>query len=632
MKNYKLSLIIPIYNAECVIEDMLKGILNQTMVDDMEVIMIDDGSDDSSRYIIEKYALDYDNFYAYHKKHEGDGFIFDFAIKHAHGNYIRFINPKDYISQDSCEILYNDIVEYGCDFVVGSVLSFDTQTIWQDFSSNRCLLKIYNSTLVGNIEDYPTFFWDNIIYNKIFKREFVEKNNIFALNKNLANPDVLFSLKSYLLADSFFISKKRVYYKRNEKTQNMILDNLETLHMSKDIINESGISGEVKNSIYFKWLNHDLSDILKNGYPNSYHHIITGFIKDIPDEVFSKLNSYKRILYSMIKAGDFKAIDYFLPLEGELMKFPNMKLNLSDEYKKLIDFSEDALNEKLDADKTGIKKWDDTLIIDFKDNINYMDMNYPHKYSAQLIAKTDTFSLRVTENNQIMLPKNLIKNKNDLKINLTYECDLFKKEAMVKNNERQTFRYDDFDIGIGIGENWILTIDCYKSDAETEISNITQDGDTFILKGKSNRHPKKIVMKNIASHKKHDYILKYGEDDTFVASIPYFDIADSPVTVWELKNRDMSNLIKLSGEYNFYGQFEKITFKGEDGKILVSKKSYDKIKSLMALKKDLRDCSERYNNLKLENKNLIKTNESLKNDIDEFKLRKVVRFTDKLKK
>ena len=632
MKNYKLSLIIPVYNAECIIEDTLKCILNQTMIDDIEVIMVDDGSDDSSRYIIEKYALDYDNFYAYHKKHEGRAFIFDFAIKHAHADYIRFINPKDYISKDSCEILYNDIIEYDCDFVVGSVLMFDSNTIWQDYSSNRFLFKIYNATLVENIEDYPTFFWDNMLYNKIFKREFAQKNSIFVLNKKLSNPDVLFSLKSYLLADSFFISKKRVYFKRDEKTQNMILDNLETLHISKDIINKSNISDELKNSVYFKWLNHDLSDILKKTYPKKYHHIIMEFIKDIPDEVFGKLNSYKKILYSMIKNNDFDAINYFLPLEEELKKFPNIKLNISHEYKQLIDFSEDALNEKLKADKISIKKWDDTLIIDFQDSINYIDMNYPHNSSAELITKTDTYPLRVTENNQIMLPKHLIKNKNDLKIKLIYECDLFKKETLIKNNERQTFRYDDFDIDIGVGENWILTIDCYQKDDEIEIFDVLKSQDTFILKGKSNGLCRKIVMQNISSHKKHNYILKYRDDDTFEFSIPYFDIIDSPVPLWELKNKELSNSVKLSGEFKFYGQFDKITFKEEHGKILVGKKSYDGIKLIRNLKKDLKKCTERYNNLKLENKKLIKTNESLKKDIEEFKLRKVVKFTDKLKK
>ena len=60
----KISVIIPLYNVENFIEETLNSLLNQTIIDDIEVLMIDDGSTDNSRYIIEKYALDYDNFYA----------------------------------------------------------------------------------------------------------------------------------------------------------------------------------------------------------------------------------------------------------------------------------------------------------------------------------------------------------------------------------------------------------------------------------------------------------------------------------------------------------------------------------------------------------------------------------------
>ena len=67
----KISVIIPVYNVEDYIDETLTSLLNQTMIDDIEVLMIDDGSTDNSRYIIEKYALDYENFHAYHKENEG---------------------------------------------------------------------------------------------------------------------------------------------------------------------------------------------------------------------------------------------------------------------------------------------------------------------------------------------------------------------------------------------------------------------------------------------------------------------------------------------------------------------------------------------------------------------------------
>ena len=64
MDNIKISVILPVYNTENYLEEALDSILNQTMIDDIEVLMLDDGSSDDSRYIIEKYALDYENFQA----------------------------------------------------------------------------------------------------------------------------------------------------------------------------------------------------------------------------------------------------------------------------------------------------------------------------------------------------------------------------------------------------------------------------------------------------------------------------------------------------------------------------------------------------------------------------------------
>ena len=66
----KISIIVPVYNNENYLPETLYSILKQSMIEEMEVVMIDDGSTDNSRYIVEEYALDYDNFYAYHTKKE----------------------------------------------------------------------------------------------------------------------------------------------------------------------------------------------------------------------------------------------------------------------------------------------------------------------------------------------------------------------------------------------------------------------------------------------------------------------------------------------------------------------------------------------------------------------------------
>ena len=65
--NPKISIIVPIYNNENYLPETLHSILKQSMIEEMEVLMIDDGSTDNSRDIVEEYALDYDNFFAYAK-------------------------------------------------------------------------------------------------------------------------------------------------------------------------------------------------------------------------------------------------------------------------------------------------------------------------------------------------------------------------------------------------------------------------------------------------------------------------------------------------------------------------------------------------------------------------------------
>ena len=83
--NPKISVVVPVYNVERYLEYALNSLVQQTFIDDIEVLMIDDGSTDNSRYIMEKYALDYENFHAYHKENEGLSITRNYGLKLAKG-------------------------------------------------------------------------------------------------------------------------------------------------------------------------------------------------------------------------------------------------------------------------------------------------------------------------------------------------------------------------------------------------------------------------------------------------------------------------------------------------------------------------------------------------------------------
>ena len=93
--NPKISVIVPVYNVESFIEEALDSLLNQTFINEIEVLMIDDESKDNSRYIIEKYALDYDNFHAFHKSNGGPGVARNYGLDRAKGEFIYFMDSDD---------------------------------------------------------------------------------------------------------------------------------------------------------------------------------------------------------------------------------------------------------------------------------------------------------------------------------------------------------------------------------------------------------------------------------------------------------------------------------------------------------------------------------------------------------
>ena len=118
----KLSLIIPVYNVENYIEKCLDSVVNQT-IDDMEIIIVNDGSKDKSKEKINKYLQKYKEKIKYLEKENGGlSSARNFGIPHATGEYIAFLDSDDYVEPKMYEEMYNlakkedaDMVE--CDFI-----------------------------------------------------------------------------------------------------------------------------------------------------------------------------------------------------------------------------------------------------------------------------------------------------------------------------------------------------------------------------------------------------------------------------------------------------------------------------------------------------------------------------------
>jgi len=129
---FKISIIIPVYNVENYIRNALDSIIRQTIgLEHLEVIMVNDCSTDNSGKIMDEYANKYKNFKAIHllENSGAAGKPRNIGIENSTGNYLMFLDPDDYYTENACEILFNRIVAENVDIVFSRfVYVFENKT------------------------------------------------------------------------------------------------------------------------------------------------------------------------------------------------------------------------------------------------------------------------------------------------------------------------------------------------------------------------------------------------------------------------------------------------------------------------------------------------------------------------
>lgn len=105
---YAMSVVVPVYNVENYLVNCLDSLTEQSFdKNKLEILLVDDGSTDSSPAICDKYAKDHSFFKVFHIKNNGVSSARNFGIDNSHGKYIMFIDSDDYISKDSIQNLYS---------------------------------------------------------------------------------------------------------------------------------------------------------------------------------------------------------------------------------------------------------------------------------------------------------------------------------------------------------------------------------------------------------------------------------------------------------------------------------------------------------------------------------------------
>lgn len=161
-----ISVIVPVYNIEKYIERCVKSIINQTHTS-LQIILVDDGSTDSSGKICDKLKNEDARIEVIHKTNGGLSDARNCGIDRAHGKYIAFVDGDDYIDEDIYEILYKVICDYNADIV-----SCGFYEEFTDKTNIRCYNK--ETMVLNQLGAYEALFEDKLgisSCNKLFRKE-----------------------------------------------------------------------------------------------------------------------------------------------------------------------------------------------------------------------------------------------------------------------------------------------------------------------------------------------------------------------------------------------------------------------------------------------------------------------------
>ncbi len=196
----KISVIIPAYNVEEYIGTCIESLVNQTLKD-IEIIIVNDGSKDNTGAVIESYREKYpDMIKAFHVENSGAAQARNFAIEEATGEYIGFVDSDDFVREDTYELLYNTAKEKDAQIVTSGYCRVGARSTKKMSFGNKNITA--EEVFDKNIFEQPLLF-DEVPYlwNKIFKADIIQNNNLRFQKELRIYEDLVFTYEAFLFAD-----------------------------------------------------------------------------------------------------------------------------------------------------------------------------------------------------------------------------------------------------------------------------------------------------------------------------------------------------------------------------------------------------------------------------------------------
>ena len=302
-----ISVIIPVYNVEKYLEKCVQSVINQTYKN-LEIILVDDGSTDSSGKMCDEISKTDSRIKVIHKKNGGISDTRNAALKIATGDYFGFVDSDDYIASDMFETLCNLLENNNSDI---SIVSF------YEFYKNK-LIGVRDSKNLENLSKLDAIkelLIDSKIqsytWNKLFKRELFNDLE-FPVGKNFE--DIATTLLLFERANKVTLLEEPKYYyvrrddsivgDRNYKTY---MDYLEVIYDKyfylKDKYPEIEIYNAYNYLINMIWVYSIISafdlDEVFDKYKENYK-LLEKILEEYGEKLISMLDTYNKAIFYML--------------------------------------------------------------------------------------------------------------------------------------------------------------------------------------------------------------------------------------------------------------------------------------------------------------------------------------------
>lgn len=349
----KVSIIVPVYNSEKYVAETIKSLMSQTLKD-IEIILVDDGSKDSSGAICDEYAAKDERIVVIHKENGGLADARNTGMKVATGKYTMFLDADDLFEEDSCENMYNVIEKAQTDYVIGNYQMMDDDgTRWTNTAFDT---EKYQEFELDKHDYKKSFFvMNSTAWNKIYNTQFLRDNDITFKVPSPSEDDYFTSVCYIKAKKGFYTPKVMILYRNvpNSLSKKCPLKYFKGIHYAYKTIYETFMENNEKN--YYRY-------------------------------VYAKKNAY--LLCQLIDSEDVsneEKIEALRDFEWYFKLSDELKVNIAHEsLKKALDLvkSKDYANAIIEMDK--LKEYRKTI----PDNIKKR-MSFPTQENYEEMAKFD---------------------------------------------------------------------------------------------------------------------------------------------------------------------------------------------------------------------------------------------------